>query len=169
VRANAAFLTYSRDEEIDDIEYDGDLELNSFGAAVDWYPMGGGFRVSIGGRFNNNEIDLVGAPTTSVTVGGATYTPQQVGTLSGTVSTDDFAPALTIGYGGTLAKGFTLGAEVGVLWQGEATIDNLRATGLLAGSPQLQADIEREEQRIQDELDDYELWPVLQVEFLYRF
>ena len=29
VRANAAFLSVSRDEEVDDIEYDGDLNLSS--------------------------------------------------------------------------------------------------------------------------------------------
>jgi hypothetical protein len=52
----------------------------------------------------------------------------------GTVTTDDFAPQLTIGYGGTLAKGFTLGAEIGVLWQGQPQIDDLRATGLLAST-----------------------------------
>jgi hypothetical protein len=169
VRLNAGFLGVSRDEEIDDIDYDGDVDLNSFGALLDWYPTSGGWRVSIGGRINNTEIGIVGRPTTSVTVGGTTYTPQQIGTLSGTVTTDDFAPQLTMGYGGTLAKGFTLGAEIGVLWQGQPQIDNLRGTGLLAGTPQLQADIEREEREIENEMDDYELWPILQVEFLYRF
>jgi hypothetical protein len=169
VRANAAFLTYSRDEEVDEIEYDGDLKLNSYGATLDWFPAGGGFRVSVGGRINNTEIDLVGAPTTSVTVGDTTYTPQQIGTLSGTVTTDDFAPLLTLGYGGTLAKGFTVGAEIGVLWQGEPQIENLRATGLLASSPQLQTDLDDEEREVEDELNDYDMWPVLQLEFLYRF
>lgn len=169
VRVNAVWLGVSRDEDIDDIDYDGDLDLNSFGALLDWYPTGGGFRVSIGGRINNTEIGVVGRPATSVTVGDTTYTPQQIGTLSGTVTMDDFAPQLTIGYGGALAKGFTLGVELGVLWQGQPQIDNLRATGLLADVPQLQADIEREEQEIENELEDYELMPILQVELLYRF
>ena len=169
LRANAAFLSVSRDEEVDDINYDGELDLNSYGAMLDWFPTGGGLRISLGGRVNNTEIDLVGRPTTSVTVGNTTYMPQQIGTLSGTVTTDDFAPLVTIGYGGTLAEGFTIGAELGVLWQGEPEIDDLRATGLLASTPQLQADIEREEREIEDELSDYDLWPILQLEFLYRF
>jgi hypothetical protein len=169
VRANAGFLSVSRDEEVDDIDYDGELDLNSYGAMLDWFPTGGGLRISLGGRVNNTEIDLVGRPTTSVTVGNTTYTPQQIGTLSGTVTTDDVAPLLTIGYGGTLAQGFTIGAEIGVLWQGEPEIGDLRSTGLLASTPQLQADIEREEREIEDDLSDYDLWPILQVEFLYRF
>jgi hypothetical protein len=169
VRANAGFLSVSRDQEVDDIDYDGELDLNSYGAMLDWFPTGGGLRISLGGRVNNTEIELVGRPTTSVTVGNTTYTPQQIGTLSGTVTTDDFAPLLTIGYGGTLAEGFTIGAEIGVLWQGEPEIGDLRSTGLLASTPQLQADIEREEREIEDDLSDYDMWPILQVEFLYRF
>jgi hypothetical protein len=169
LRANAAFLSVTRDARVDDIEYNGDLDLRSFGAMLDWYPTGGGLRVAFGGRINQTEVGLVAAPGTGVTVGDTTYTPEQVGTLSGVVSVDDFAPALTIGYGGTLGQGFTFGAEIGVLWQGAARIDNLRATGPLAAFPQLQADIEREEQRIEDELDEYELWPIAQLEFQYRF
>ncbi|MET0533629.1 MAG: hypothetical protein ABW171_05335 [Steroidobacter sp.] len=168
-RANAGFLSVSRDEEVDDIEYTGDADLNSYGAMLDWFPMGGGLRISIGGRANNTEIELVGSPTTNVTVGNTTYTPQQIGTLSGTVTTDDFAPLLTLGYGGTLGKGFTFGAEIGVLFQGEPQISDLRATGLLASTPQLRADIEREERDIEDEISDYDLWPILQLELQYRF
>lgn len=169
LRANAGFLSVSRDEEVDDINYDGELDLNSYGAMLDWFPTGGGLRISLGGRVNNTEIDLVGRPTTNVTVGNTTYTPQQIGTLAGTVTTDDFAPMLTIGYGGTLAEGFTIGAELGVLWQGEPEIDDLRGTGLLANASQFQADLEREEREIEDDLSDYDLWPILQIEFLYRF
>lgn len=169
LRANAAFLSVSRDEEVDDINYDGELDLNSYGAMLDWFPTGGGLRISLGGRVNNTEIDLVGRPTTNVTVGNTTYTPQQIGTLRGTVTTDDFAPMLTIGYGGTLAEGFTIGAELGVLFQGEPEIGDLRGTGLLASTTQFQADIEREEREIEDDLSDYDLWPILQIEFLYRF
>jgi hypothetical protein len=169
VRANAAFLSISRDEDIDDIDYDGEADLKSYGAMLDWFPTGGGLRISVGGRVNNTEIDLVGRPTTSVTVGNTTYTPQQIGTLSGAVTTDDFAPLVTFGYGGTLSEGFTIGAEVGVLFQGKPEIGNLRATGLLASTPQLQADIDREEREIEDDLSDYDMWPIVQVEFLYRF
>jgi hypothetical protein len=169
VRANATFLSLSRDAEVDDIDYSGDADLRSFGAAVDWYPTGAGLRVSLGGRVNDTSVDLDAAPTTGVTVGDTTYTPQQLGALAGTVTVDEFAPLLTVGYGGKLGQGFTFGAEVGVMWQGAPRIDNLRATGPLAGTTLLQADIEREEQRIQDELDEYELWPIVQLEFQYRF
>jgi hypothetical protein len=169
VRANAGFLSFDRDESVDDIEYNGDLELNSLGAMFDFYPTGGGFRISFGGRINNNEVDLVGTPAEPVTVGDTVYSPAQVGTLTGTVSGDDFAPAITLGYGGTLAQGFTLGFEIGVMYQGSPQIDGLRATGLLASNPGFLLDIQEEEARIEEEAEDYKYWPVAQVHFLYRF
>jgi hypothetical protein len=169
-RASATFLTLSRDTDVDDIEYGGDADVRSYGAMFDWYPTGAGLRISLGGRFNDTEVDLIATPTTGVTVGDTTYTPQQLGTLRGTVAFDnEFAPALTIGYGGKVGQGFTFGAEVGVMWSGSARIENLRATGPLAATPQLQADIDTEEQSIEADLDDYDLWPILQLEFQYRF
>jgi hypothetical protein len=169
LRANAAFLTFSHDEDIDDIDYDADMRLRSFGAMLDWYPVGGGFRISAGGRINDNEIAIFGAPGRNVRIGDTTYTPAQVGSLSGKVTTEDFSPMLTLGFGGTLAKGFTVAFEAGVMWQGEPRIDDLQATGSFASLSQFQADLEQEEQRIEDDVDDYQLWPIAQIELLYRF
>jgi hypothetical protein len=169
VRANAGFLTYSRDESVNQISYNGDLKLDSIGVMADWYPAGGGFRISLGARSNNNRIKLGGTPSTSVTVGNNVYTPSQIGTLAGTVKGNDFAPMLSLGYGGTLAKGFTVGAELGVMFQGSPKIDDFHATGLLASNPNFQADVQRERARVEDKVHSYQYWPIAQVQFLYRF
>ncbi len=169
LRANGGFYDYSNTDDLDDIEYDADLKLNSIGAMLDWYPMGGGFRVSAGGRINNNEIDLAGTPTTTVEIGDVNYSPAQVGSLLGTVTTRNFAPTLSLGYGGKLAKGFTFGFELGVMMQGSPQIDNLRATGLLASDPAFIQQLAIEEQRAEDDADDFKLWPILQIGLLYRF
>jgi hypothetical protein len=169
LRANGGFFDYSDTDDLDDIEYDADLKLNSFGAMLDWYPAGGGFRISAGGRINNNKIDLVGAPTTAVEIGDVTYTPAQVGTLTGTVTTRSFAPALTLGYGGKLAKGLTLGFELGVMLQGSPKIDNLQATGSLANNQAFLTQLAIEEQQAEDDADDFKLWPILQISLAWRF
>jgi len=170
LRANLNWLSFSRDEDVDDIDYHGDLGLLSIGAMADWYPFDGGFRISAGARWNGNEIDLSARPSDDVTIGSTTYTPAEIGRLTGTVEANPIAPLLTIGYGGDLGRGFTLGAEVGVMYQGTPEIKNLRARdGLLEGDPGLLADLEDEEERIEDEVDSYRFWPVLQVMVLYRF
>jgi hypothetical protein len=169
LRANAGYFSYNRDETVNRISYSGKLKLNSIGLSVDWYPAGGGFRISAGARSNNNKINLNGTPANSVTVGNNVYTPAQVGTLSGTVKGNDFAPTLSLGYGGTLAKGFTIGAELGVMFQGSPKLQNYQATGLLASNPAFQSDLQIERARVEDKVHSYQYWPIAQVELLYRF
>jgi hypothetical protein len=169
LRANGGFYDYDDTDDLDDIEYDAKLKLNSFGAMLDWYPFGGGFRLSAGGRINNNEIDLEGTPTTSVEIGDVLYTPAEAGTLSGTVTTDSIAPTFTLGYGGKLAKGFTFGIELGVMLQGSPRINDLTASGTLAGNPAFIQQLAIEEQRAEDDAHDFKLWPIIQIGLLYRF
>jgi hypothetical protein len=169
LRANAGYLPYNRDQTVNQISYSGKLKLNSLGVAADWYPLGGGFRLTAGVRSNDNKIDLAATPANSVTVGNNTYTPAQVGTLSGTVKGNDFAPMLSVGYGGTLARGFTIGAELGVMFQGSPKLQNYQATGMLASDPTFQSDLQIERGRVQDKVHSYEYWPIAQIELLYRF
>jgi hypothetical protein len=171
LRASGGFLTHNDSEDIDDIDYDSKLKLKSVGAALDWFPAGGGFRVSVGGRANNNKIHLRGTPNTNVEIGDITYTPAQAGTLTGTVEgAHSFAPTLTLGYGGKLAPGFTLGFELGVMAQGSPKIRNLQSTGgTLSSNAAFLAELEQERQQAEDDVDNFKLWPVLQLGFLYRF
>jgi hypothetical protein len=169
VRASAGFLSYNHDETVSDITYNGRLKLDSYGLAADLFPFGGGFRISAGARKNDNRIDLNGTPSTAVTLGNTVYTPAQVGTLSGTVEGNSFAPTLSLGYGGRLAKGFTLGAEIGVMFQGTPKVNNYHATGLLASTPGFQADLAEERQKVDDKVHNYQYWPIAQIILLYRF
>lgn len=170
VRGSINWLSFSRDEDVNDINYEGDLGLLSVGAMLDWYPFDGGFRVSAGGRWNGNEIDLSATPANAVTIGGTTYTPAEIGRLTGTVEANPFAPVLTIGWGGDLSRGLTVGVEAGIMYQGAPEITNLRARGgLLESDPGLLGDLEDEEERIEDKVDSYQVWPVFQLMLLYRF
>lgn len=169
LRASGGFYDYDHSDELDDIDYDTTLKLDSYGAMVDWYVFGGGFRISAGGRINNNVIDLSGTPTTNVEIGTVTYTPAQVGALTGQVTTKSFAPTLTLGYGGKLAKGFTFGIEVGVMQQGSPRLNNLSASGSLASDPAFLTQLAIEEQNAEDDAHDFKLWPIIQLGLIYRF
>lgn len=170
VRLSGGFYDYTHSDELDDVDYDAKLKLSNFGGTLDVYPFGGGFRLSVGARSNSNEIDLVGAPTTDTEIGDDTYTPAQIGTLSGTIKTKKMAPVASIGYGGKLAKGFTVGFELGVYAQGSPRIENLASTGgTLSTNPAFQAELDREEADIEDDADEYKLWPILSLHLLYRF
>jgi hypothetical protein len=169
IRANGGFLNYSRSENIDDLDYDGKLKLNSIGLLADWFPAGGGFRISAGFRSNSNQVALQATPTTNVTIGDVSYTPAQVGRLDGRVEFNRLSPTLTLGYGGKLASGFTLGFEAGVVMQGSPKLSLVSSGGTLSSNAIFLAELEQERAQAEDDAKDFKLWPVVQVHFLYRF
>ncbi len=170
VRGNVGFLTFAHEEQVNDIDYDGDLDLLSAGGMLDWYPFRNGLRASIGARWNGNQIGLDARPTSPVTIGDTTYTPAQIGQLEGKIEANPIAPTLSVGYGGKLWPGLTLGVDLGVMYQGAPRVKNMRATGgLLEFDPIFQADVEAEADRIEDKVDGVQLWPVAQLMLLYRF
>jgi hypothetical protein len=170
VRANLTWLGFTLTEDVDDIAYDGDVDLFSVGAMADWYPFDGGLRLSAGVRWNGNDLGLSALPANDVTIGGVTYTPAEIGRLTGHVDANAVAPVVTVGWGGRLRSGFTVAAEAGFAYQGALKISDLRARGgLLENDPGLLADLEDEEQRIADEVKSYKYLPVAQIVLVYRF
>jgi len=168
-RASASFFDLSHDFDVDDIDYNGKVKLESYGAMLDFYPFQGGFRLSGGFRVNNNRVGVTATPTGNVTVGDVTYTPAQVGTLSGHVDTKDFAPVVTIGYAGGLTRGLKFGIDAGVMFQGEPQVRDLRATGALANDTAFLAELDRERVKFNDDIDDYKYYPVVQLSLFYAF
>ena len=85
------------------------------------------------------------------------------------------APALTLGYGGGMTRGLTFGVEAGVLFQGSVKVKPLTITGSCAnsappaGCATLAADLETERLSVNDDIDGYKLYPILQVSVGYRF
>lgn len=170
LRGNLTWLGFKMTENVDDIAYDGDVDLFSVGAMADWYPFDGGLRISAGVRWNGNDLGVSARPANDVTIGGVTYTPAEIGRLTGTLDANAVAPLVTVGWGGRLRSGFTVAAEAGFVYQGAPKISNLRARGgLLEADPGLLADLEAEEERIEDEVDSYKYLPVAQIVLVYRF
>lgn len=169
LRLNGGFLDYDRSEEIDDIDYDGTLKLKSVGLMADFYPFGGSFRLSAGARSSKNRIDLAAEPTANIEIGDVTYTPDEVGRLDGNVDFKNFAPTVSLGWGGKFKSGFTVGFEAGVMMQGSPKLSLVSSGGSLSTNPTFLAELEQERQEAEDDADDFKLWPVLQLHFLYRF
>jgi hypothetical protein len=171
VRGSATFLGFGHSVDGDDIEYDGDLKLASAGVAFDLHPFQNGFRISGGARYNKNKVKLKATPGVGETVeiGGTTYTGSQIGTLNGDIRVKEFAPTLTIGYGSGLTKGVTFGIDAGVMFEGKPRIRDLRATGPIANNPTFQDALAREEQDIRDDVEKYDIFPIVQLSIGYAF
>jgi len=169
VKARVGMTTFDfdMDEEFDDVEYELGLGLNSVSALVDWHVFQDSFHITGGFISMDNEIDLDATPTEDVEIGDNTYTPGDVGTISGSVDIDGMAPYLGIGWGNPLTNnkrwGFTF--DLGVAFADSPDV-SLSATGLAAG---LAADLEKERKEIEDDLEVVEFYPVIYMGFFYRF
>ncbi|MEL6302330.1 MAG: hypothetical protein AAFV47_06290 [Pseudomonadota bacterium] len=169
IRGGINQFDYSFDDDIDDITFDGDLELNSITLLADFRPAGGGFRITGGAVINNNEVTAVADPFADYEIGNNTYTLEEVGTLSAVADFDSVAPYIGLGYDWGLGERATISFDLGVLAQGEAAIGIDSTGGTLSNDPALRADLDIEEEIGVDDLDELELFPVLSLGFHYRF
>ncbi|GLK46275.1 MULTISPECIES: hypothetical protein [Novosphingobium] len=169
VRASATFLGLGHNVDVDDINYHGDLKLRSWGANADIYPFRNGFRLSAGFRVSSNRIDLVATPTEAVTVGQRVYTPEEIGTIEGKVRARRFAPTFTVGFAKNRDKGFAWSLDAGVMLHGRPRTEDVVATGELASNPLFQEDLARERAEIEGEVDNYKVYPIVQLSVGYTF
>lgn len=169
VRANATWLGLNRTFGVNDIDYRGALKLASYGLTADLYPFKNGLRLSAGLRVNRNRVKVNATPTAPVSVGQLTFTPAQIGTLAGTVTTADLAPVFTLGYTTGKARGLNFAIDGGVMLQGTPRMTDLTANGTLSADPAFQAQLADEQTQVNARIDQYKVYPVLQLSVGYGF
>jgi hypothetical protein len=141
------------------VRYDAKLKLSNANALLDFSPFGP-FRLTGGFIANSNKYDLTG-PSGSFTVNGNAYSS---GNLSGTVkSGKSVAPYLGVGYGNVWTKGVNFYFDLGIMFQGTPKVDlNVNCgSATPAQCTQAQNELAAERQRVQDELDRFKYYPVL--------
>jgi len=172
LRGSLQWLDFGFDAEIDDIDYDLDVEFLNPLVAIDWHPFDTSFRICGGILFNGMDIALDATSDTLVEIGDNVYDTSEYGSLRGESDLDDIAPYVGIGFGNALSRdgrwGFT--ADFGVAFIGSPNVD-LRVTGSIdpALVDQFTADLAAEEREIEDELDKFRFYPVLSASLYYRF
>lgn len=157
------------DGEESDIEYDFNVVWDSLSAGVDFHPLKSPLRLSVGLLKNDNALELTSRLAGNVDVGGTTYTPAEVGTLSGSLRFDDTATYAGMGWDWSRDKSkFGMSLDLGVVAQGDAVV-NLTASGTLFGDPAFEQDIRDEEIELTDSASDLDVVPYLMVGFQFRF
>lgn len=174
VHGGINYFSYSHDEEIEGINYDAKLKLLSEPLTLDWYPWKErSFRVSIGALFNQNRLSGqgFGNPADTVEIGGDPYGWAAVGPLTIKIKHEPVAPYLSIG--GNLfyfddAHRWAFTGEIGVFYTGDASVELSRNTGAVP-LPGIDPSLEREEREIEDEANDFPIWPVVKVGISFSF
>jgi len=169
IRGSLNQYDYSYEDDLDGVEYDGDLELSSAALLADFRPFESGFRLSGGAVFNDNTIRGVALPDAVYEIGDTFYTLEETGTLTAIADFDSVAPYVGLGYDFGRQSNFRVNLELGVLFQGEAAVRFDSTGGTLSNDPTLRAELDREAEISQDDLEDYDIYPVLSIGFSYAF
>ena len=172
IRGQYNQFTYGSEFDDSDIKYDADLELSSFGIIADWFPISGsGFRVSAGAYYNGNSLDALGTPKsgTDFELGGVKYS---LDSLKADVEFNSFAPYVGIGWtsGAVTDEGIVFSADLGAFFQGSADVTlNASGTDSVINDPDFNESLQKEVERLEDELSNLKIYPVATLSVGYRF
>ncbi len=160
---------YSTDYTDTDLTYDGDLDLLTIGPMLDWHPWGGSFKLSGGLFYNGNEVSMTAKPTSDVKIGDNTYSPSDIGTVDMKVDFNSVAPYLGFGWGNAFkGSNWTFNFEMGAMYQGEGDL-SYSTNGAAVNNAAFQADIAKEQDELQDEINKYKFYPVITLGLTYSF
>lgn len=161
LRFDANGFSFEADETYEANDYELDLDVQMFGAHVDWHPFAGGFRMTAG--IYSNGTELSGNTTGDIVVNG---TPYPGATMNADVDFGNTAPYLGIGWGNAVDQNqrVVFNLNLGVALTGSADV-SLASTG----APIDPNDLAAEEQRLEDDIDEYEYYPVANIGLSYRF
>ena len=184
LRGGANFFNYNDTLNKDGATYSGTLQLRSVEAKADLFIIGG-FRFTPGVLlYNDNKITATALVPggTGVTLGGTTYYSFANDPIRGTagLTLNKFAPTLGIGFGNLLprsARHWSLSTDLGVVFQGEPQFA-LGLTGTAcAPTPTancrpvstIQASVDQERAKIQDDAKPFKYYPELSIMFGWKF
>jgi len=169
LRIGASFYTYSNDIDKEDIRYNSELKLGAIPIALDVFPFENWLRFGGGILINLNEVKGTAEPIGgTIEIGDNTYPVEEFGQLKAEVKFNRIAPYFGIGFNNPIKKKGHWGifADLGIFFHGSPT---LTLTPTQSVPPELQADIDKEEQDVNDDIKDLEFFPVVQLGVSYKF
>lgn len=171
VRGGIDTLGYDFDQSYSDVDYSGRFDFDTVSGFVDLHPFLNGFLISGGVYVGDRTINLNAQPNAPVEIGGATFTPSQVGTLSGRIKLSETAPFVGVGYDDSFHREGRWGFRgiVGVAWSQEPEVGLSSSGGTLSNDPTFRARLDQEARDIQEDAKDKAFFPVVQLGVTARF
>lgn len=187
VRAGFNMFSYSRGFTNDGVNYAASLSFRSFESHFDWFPFSGGFHLSPGVMlYNGNQIKANATVTggQTFTLGGTGYMSYSANPITGTgkIGFNTVAPMVTLGWGNLVPrknKHISVPFEVGMLFQGspKATL-NLAGTACdttgancqnVAGDASFQNNVVAQQNKLNNDMSFFKVYPVISLGFGYKF
>ncbi len=158
------------------IDYNASLSPTNIHLLGDYFPFGGGLRMTGGFIFQNNRFSGSAKSNASnqININGTNYNASQIGTVetSGSFS-NSVAPYLGIGFGTPINEGFGFNVDLGVMFAGSPTV-SLAANNVSPSIPisiqnQLRSDLAAQQQKTNADIRSFNLYPVLSIGVSYAF
>ena len=174
LRGGFNYFSYGYDATESDVEYDLELELKSFGLFADWHPFKGSFRLSGGFLINGNGLEGKAKPKGSFEIDGQTYTSSQISSIDLDLSYNTFAPYFGLGWDTTFGDednwGFCFDLALAYSGSPDASLRIISDPSMSdVEKSTLETHRKNEESDLQNELDDFEWWPLLSAGLVYQF
>lgn len=170
------WLNYDYDFDDNKGVYNANLKLSNGQVIANWHPMAGSFHLSAGVFLSNNKVSLTAQakPGAIYDIGDGTYNRYEITSVDGTVKlTNGATPYLGLGWSKTPAKrGFGFYCKLGVLFMDspKTQLTAHYAPGISASRrAQAEADLRKDEQEANDNLDSFKYYPVIEMGLMYRF
>jgi hypothetical protein len=154
VRGGLALMPIEFESTIDDIDFTVELPDSWYNIGLDFYPAES-FRIGGGILFKSEGPTLTGEPTVPVDIGGVEYTPEELGTLHGSLVSGDTAPYMLVGFGKHTSLGFGLFVDLGVAFLGDPEIELDAQGGNYPDQAELRTQLDIEETRLEDDAGKY--------------
>jgi hypothetical protein len=164
------------------IDYKASLSPTNVHLLGDFFPFGGGLRLTGGLVFQSNQFNATGTPNSSaipggiptqINLGGTTYNVSDVGTVSSEGSfSNSVAPYLGIGFGTPLSPGLGFNFDAGVMFAGSANVKlraNIPSTVPAALQSQIRTSLAEQERKTNSDIGSFNVYPVISVGISYAF
>jgi hypothetical protein len=148
----------------------------------DFFPFGGGLRLTGGLVFQSNQFNATGTPNSSaipggiptqINLGGNNFNISDVGTVSSEGSfSNSVAPYLGIGFGTPISPGLGFNFDAGVMFAGSANVRlraNIPSSVPAAIQNQIRSSLAEQERRTNNDIGSFGIYPVLSVGISYAF
>lgn len=158
-------LKYSISYRYDAVDYDVDQSIALPVVFLDWRPMAGKFRMTLGAAYYNNvaKLNATPDPASSYTIGNNTYSGSAIGTLSGKANYHTGAPYAGVGWDFFFGEKQDIGVtfDAGAFYRNRADV-TLASTGTVSA-----ADLALEAENIRGDLP--KIHPLFNVGAAFRF
>lgn len=168
--STGAFTRTEREEAID---YQGKLKYGRAAILADYFPLGGGFRLTGGLTFNDTSLtlDAKTQPGSSLTVNGKTVVLQGGDRFRAKAEFPKVTPYIGVGWGHQRAeKGLGFVADLGVsVGRAKVRIDENISTNPAYAGVISASDVEAEKQKLRDGVAKVNVLPQISVGLRYVF